>query len=418
MTAIAHCYGFEPGHFSAFGTRDFLAGFFNQVFASTAAARSGLYGLEFDTSVTSSPNRAYSIRRQYPADPSLVHVRRYYCKMPSLPGSAQWQLGWMGDNNADQARVAVYYDGSDGLLHAARYNSSDVVQTSAAGPSIAADEWVRIDELFDQPNATFEWSVDGDPQTGIGTSTFVPTFDGFGKNVDTASVRIFIDDISVVHTVAGDDATVEAAVRACYPIGEGYVLALRPNASGTHNDGGVFSASSGTLADSWQLLDDAAPWLGGATDTVQQDSIETTKYLEYEFEALPGGVTPIRGVMTIGEIRQAGASANNVEVHTLLGALDYKGHDGLWFGGPAIQSINAGVETTAPSVADVNAIKVRWGYSDDVIAVPILGALMVEVDVVAEPPVERGLHGALELNGLVLPVRATPQRYRSWGSRR
>lgn len=405
----AHCFGFETGRHESFGGPDFAAGFFDLIFASAAAARSGDYGLEFNSTLAGAGNQTYSIARQYLAMVADSFVIRFYVKFPAaLPTGTYRQVFFLAENsNGTVARSAVVFDPADNKLKAKVFNASDVEVSSADGPTIVADQWYRVEAHFNVSAATFDVRIDGVDLTQLATNTGI-LFLGFGKN-ESNPTRMYIDDVAVIHSE--NDGT-GSTVGGLYPLGAGEVMAFRPNASGTHNDGGVISPSTGTLADSWQLLDDAAPWLGGATDQVTQTGIDITAYVEYAFEGIPAGYAP-NGAMLFAENRQGSFSSNNAQVRTVLDGVETTVHNGLWFGGPAIVVMNTGFVPGSTARDGVNGLLARFGYSSDVTEPPILGAFLLEVDVSAAPePLPAAPAERLQVSRTPLRWEVSPNRFR------
>jgi hypothetical protein len=275
--------------------------------------------------------------------------------------------------------VFVRFQSSDSKLYTAAG-----ANLGATGITVAADTWYRVDvrAVANGTTTTMEMEVDG---TAAGTASLNQAASAFtsfriGKNVDTgttANGNIRFDDLVITET-SGD-----------YPLGDHEVLKMSPNADGTHSftandfirgDSGAAILTSDTDVNT--LVDDVPFAAIGTTDSVQQNVIRSTGYVELALEAAPQAVDAW-GIQIHG---QYDADATGADTCTL------KENDG---GTLRDVYTNADVsntsetflshcKATAPSggaytQSILDALKLRWGFSTDVTGSPIVHALMVEV---------------------------------------
>ena len=238
------------------------------------------------------------------------------------------------------------------------------------------------------------------------TATTIPGFrlgsntSGTGGNTSTV-VAAYIDDLCVSGT-AGD-----------YPIGDGRGEALYPDADGVHvytnatdfkrnNSTNVAtppSAETSTWSNLQNPLDDAIGlWMA-------QTLSAAGNYLEWLFEPLTNGVT-INGLAVVSSHHSSTTGANTQSLrledtqteNAILALVDYS---------DVTVSFNYDMYATSPRTGlpwkhgDVNNIRVRWGYSTDIVGVPYIDGVCLEVDYVPGTPPSDRLPTCL-----VLPVQA------------
>jgi hypothetical protein len=219
--------------------------------------------------------------------------------------------------------------------------------------------------------------------TGLGPATQASTASTFtnvriGKNVDTttANVQVRYDDLVV------------SATEADYPLGEHEVLALRPNADGTHsftaNDfirGDAGAAILVSATDVWTLLDDEFFGTIGTSDSVQQNVIRTTGYVEFQLDPAPRTVDAW-GIQIHGQYDADATGASTVTLKENDGGTLRDVYTNADVSNTT-ETFLSHCRTTAPSggaytQAKLDALRLRWGYSGDVTGSPIVHALMVE----------------------------------------
>lgn len=297
---------------------------------------------------------------------SQINVARWYRRFDSLPTGdcilAFAEFGGIG-------RIGLAFKASDSKLYAGT-NTGGAPSFGATGVAITTGVWYRIDALL-KSNAnpyTVDIQVDGVAcgQATLAAAADTPDSIALGSNPG-ATYDAYVDDFILSHTEAD------------YPIGAGEVHGLYPNADGSHNISGANIFERGTTGTditnatttAHELVDEE-PLDGGTPavdDYVNQVANAATEYVEVAFEDLPAGFTP-RAVEALVAHHQAG---------TGTGTSSFKLNDGGTEDTILARSA-AGITTvqhdrkhyaTAPSttgawtLALVNALKLRFGYSDD-----------------------------------------------------
>ena len=377
MTIYAYCNGFESHNRGTWDTRAATA-----VTTDAAAARTGDYGLKV------APSAQSSQFVQWQASPTggQMAVGRGYFKFNSFPS---------GDNNF------CTINDSAGEYYALRYESSDSsvvmdvvrsggggVSETLQGPVISTGTWYRFDWRCDyvSTNRTIDWAIDGvdQPSATANSSNAIGLFQWQWGTSASTTFTLYADDCVVVWTGDGPD---HDTVRDLYPLGPGYVTALYPDGVGTHVNDTSFTTSTGTIADSWQLIND-----NDNTTYVSQTTIGDTDYLEYTLEATAAGdADKVIQVVTAMWIKgSSGVSSNNAGIHVVDGSNDNTLVDEPWItnSSPPLAdfgTVTDGTEQFSPlsatpwTIARLDALKVRWGYSSDVVSIPYLPQAWVEV---------------------------------------
>jgi hypothetical protein len=242
------------------------------------------------------------------------------------------------------------------------------------GPQASLNTWYQIDIKAYCGAATYilDWQVDGVSQTQATYATTASTFSSIRPGVIiSASVTNYIDDVAV--SVTPED----------YPIGEGGTVGLRPNADGTHNNAAnIMEDSAGTDIDgtpAWNLLEEN-PWITTANaDYVRQSGIGTGNYGEVQFADTDK--TTIHGVMAVLQYASATDLANDGKTYIR----DLDGQATTLYSGDMSETscFYKSVAVLTPSggwtLAHVNGLRARIGYSSDADPAPYWLGIMLEV---------------------------------------
>jgi hypothetical protein len=396
--------GWEGGHVDQFNPISGTGA------VEAAAARNGGYGLRLNpTAGASSTNIQYA---PVPLRSNVGHIDFRY--RGSLPAGDCHLVTWDAGGGAPTMKYRLIFQASTGKIQMENFQS--VQNEVQDGPVIVGGQWYGLDYGVGRGGAKqIEWQIDGVDQPTVGPDAGYfggPLFLVLGNS---GSQTYDLDFDNFASYDGQNNSPDEPIVDAMYPTRgsrDGYVKRLATTGVGTHVHSGDFGFSSGVVADSWQLLDQL-PMLA-TTDWVSQTVLDATSYLEYTHEDLASGEEPIGVNWWMGG-NNAFFNQSNIRLHGVSGATDMA----LIAGVPAdfVPHAARGIPTIWPwTAAEVNALLTRIGYSTDVTPNPQLNSAFIEVDVLLPPPIELGLHGALELNGLVLPVRmqdgARYQEYR------
>lgn len=382
MTIHAKWCGFEGGAGALY------AGFTTGGSAQAEAARTGAYGLRLQASANS-PNGEF----QFAPASTRFASGQWWFRFPTLPTSSVFFAQWRSSGSTVSG-YRLSFNATDNTVRMGHYDSSGVLQQEQIGPVISANTWTRLAWLnkgssgSDPNNRYMRWAIDDVERTKVGPdSTFISGLltQRLGWS-GSQTYTVHIDDVGMVWAGASTD---DASVEGSFPFPPLKVVRLAPDGVGTHSGSGSFAASSGTLADSWQLLDDEP--ITTATGYVEQNVVGTGDYLEYTFEQLAGSVadSDIFGVQSYVAVRSSSVAANNAKFHVVDGAADSTLFNGAWLDTASpwviendlavpVSGLHEWVTGGGWTVARVNALLARWGYSSDVDGIPRLPALMLE----------------------------------------
>ena len=235
---------------------------------------------------------------------TTVIVTRFYVYFSVLPNADTFIFN--DDTAFTQAGIA--FDQSEAKFA----TMLDGALAAAGGPTITTGTWYRLDLRIASSGGTTsaEAEVDGMTLATSSGSFTDGTFNAYkiGPNSQTRTMDMHADDFIVSHT-AGD-----------YPIGEGLVLALSPNAVGTHNleaspssafltdIGGSESGIAISDTTSWQQIDDVPLSADDDHIVLENDaSLTAAHYAEWLY-ADSTETGEIQGVQAIVVIRQDAAA--------------------------------------------------------------------------------------------------------------
>jgi hypothetical protein len=168
------------------------------------------------------------------------------------------------------------------------------------------------------------------------------------------------------------------------------VLKMSPNADGTHSftandfirgDSGAAILTSDT--DVWTLLDDVPFGTVGTTDSVQQNVIRTTGYVEIALEASPRPGVDAWGIQIHGQYDADGTGADSCTLKENDGGTLRDVYTNADVSETTAEVLISHCQSAAPSggaytQAKLDALRLRWGFAGDVTGSPIVHALMVE----------------------------------------
>ncbi len=355
--------GLEHGHVSAAGGGSFSELTGSGASADVAVARSGAYSLK----VVKTASASTHVLRRLTGSASSV-VTRFAIRLETLPKADVTQL--VSFTLADGGVVDLGYQASAQKLQLGFAGGTP----GAASVSATAGTWYVIDVkvVAGLLTRTADWRIDGTAQTQassllalLGTTvTGLRLGSGTGADVFTGHY----DDI--VATSNGAD----------YPIGDGKILPLRPNAMDTHDVPGNFQdASGGTItAGTYTDLDDVPVDTG--TDHVKQVVASGTSYLGVAFE--DATKTCINGVAAVVGFEASTTNENNGKTSAFDGTTETVVYSGAM--NPAGRGYKAAVIAPASSSwsqAALNGLVMRIGYSTDVDPQPQWHTLLIEYDV-------------------------------------
>ncbi len=257
--------------------------------------------------------------------------------------------------------------------------------------AVTTGVWYRIDMKVDASAnpTTAAAKMDGGTEQTFSTSQGASTITYVSMGITTASVNadIYFDDVVVTNDSVD------------YPLGAHAVAGLRPSGDGTHNNGAniledsagadIGDGTGGTVA-AYDKLDES-PWTSTANaDYVRQTANGTANYAEILFADT--SETQILGAMALLEYASASATGNtggciiideDATSRTLWGAAgalaDYSESSAFY------KSLLIPAPAGGWDMGAVNALKCRFGYSDDANPDPYWLAIMVEVAYLSGP---------------------------------
>lgn len=253
-----------------------------------------------------------------------------------------------------------------------------------------------------------DWKINGTTQTQLSYAAAADAVSTqYWGAITSCTIDAYFTDILWSNTAAD------------YPIGEGYVIGLRPTGDGTHNNTtNVLEDYNGNDIDgvnyfAYAQLDDD-PWTDSITsDLIRCNVAGASNYLEITFSGAPAGT--VQGVIGLLQYASAGTQANN-------GACQVRNSEGtattIWGSPSSPADYSEGAYFTKKAIAtapsggwnqtEVNAIRVRLGYSADATPDPYWIAIMLEV-AYADTGVTVLLDtAAMTASGVVLSVSAPP----------
>jgi hypothetical protein len=257
----------------------------------------------------------------------------------------------------------------------------DGATTQLGSVTVAAGVWYCIDvKAVTSANPWLvDWQIDGSAQTQLSYAHAAEDMSVLDYGIRTTGAwTIYIDDI--VHSVTSGD----------YPIGAGGTVGLRPNADGAHNNGAnILEDSAGNDIDgatyfAYNKLNEN-PWVTSASvGRVQQTNTGSTNYCEVNFDDLPEAIQTIIGVDGVLQYAASGTTADtggciimdgatiSVVWGSALARADYSESSSYY---------KHKIVTPAAgwSVAVVNGLVSRFGYSDNVTTKPYWLAIILEV---------------------------------------
>ena len=354
----AECGVVDVG-FSGTGNRhwDLASG---TVTADTTTVRNGLRSFRVNAS-------AGAIVR-YRTISSTRVVGRLAVLFASLPTS-DVNLIRLANSNGN---LGIWYRSSGTNLVASIGTGGD-----ASGPAVTTNVWYVLDwdAASSGATATLDWQVDATPQTQATNSqaTASMTLFGFGA-LTTTTADMYFDDIILSYTAAD------------YPFGDGKVLGYSPNASGSHSftAGDFQDELSGDIAlpagDVHTRLDERP--ITSIADYIKQVVINSVGYIRASFEST-SETTDARGVMVVSCQHSSGTTANTATLK-----LDDGGTlDDVYSGDISqVSAIYTDKCYAAPpsggtwQQAIINALAIRWGYSDNIASVPYLDGVILEIE--------------------------------------
>ncbi len=255
------------------------------------------------------------------------------------------------------------------------------------------DTWYRIDFKFVlNTTSTTDWQVNGVAQTQAshaGSSLALTSLNIGHNTVNTANTG----SAATTATYYADDVCI-SGTGGDYPIGPGRVAGLFPTADGTHSydaatdflydNSSNVNATSSLETGTWANLQNPLS-VSTITHFMATASATGLEYLEWALADMSETPISINAVAIVSTHHSATAAANTQSLRIEDGATEEAVLALVAYNTTTITSEHR-VDAVAPSssaawtLAKVNALKVRWGYSNDVAPVPFIDGVCAEVD--------------------------------------
>jgi hypothetical protein len=290
-------------------------------------------------------------------------VERVAIRFPALPSADLDRVLGMGITAGNSLRIG--YTASSNRLEVHFAGGPKI----AASSPVTAGAWHVIELNLDvgaNPR-TADWRIDGVAQSGTSSPEAASTLASvwWGSAVPADVFTANYDDVLVSQTPAD------------YPIGDGRVLALRPNSSAGP---AAFSNDDGTGVDatSYTRLDDNP--MDSIADNVYQNAISGTSYVELGFENTTA--TCFNGISAVMAHHSASsAQATNAKTSVVDGSTESVVYSGNMVS--TALAYRSGIVTPADqwTTTAVNGLGARFGFTTAGTAVPRWDALLIEYDV-------------------------------------
>jgi len=391
-TGAMYTTGWEHGYLNNAGGGICSCSVHTNISVQTNTVRSGTYALQINQTAGEYFSRGMAI---VPRPIVAVHVR-----LAAVP-NADVTVVYMNQNAGLSRRQGIGIRGATGKWACWIRLGTGAIVWGNDGPSVVTGQWLRIDMVLRSSGSgpytyTTDAKIDGVdvPQASVVNATSYPNFGniylgnpGTAIGMGTATYTIYFDDLGVWEESTNSIRT--------YPVGSGVVYALVPNGEGTSVNPSNFrddNLNSPPVSPATRLGE--IP-VSGTADYVDQITADGTAYIELTMTDLAEG-TAIALYVFGGESSADGTTGsfnrslklvdvnNNNTVYSIFGGAASAA--AIRWSGSGISGVprGAGSGSIAPdwSTADVNAVKLRIGYSTDVVPNPRFHNLIIEVYVV------------------------------------
>ncbi len=337
------------------------------VSVDAAVARTGSYSLK----IAAAAAQGHAYWWWVPAQPTPIV--RFALRMDSLPAGNVAQLLSMTAGGGALAELR-YVAATQKLALAVTGATGGTPVVATASSQVTAGAWHVVEIRYDVSTASHvaSWQIDEvsqPPANVTGTATGVSqTY--FGTRTTTDTYTAYYDDIVI------------ASAGSQYPLGDGRVRALAPNAMGTHSGAANFTDDDGTAIDanSWQRLDESP--LSTTTDFIQQTGASGTSYAEIAFaDTTETCIRAVHGYISIHSVSSNQANSAKVSVFDASTESIIKSGNFVANNTFSRDGSKAVSPATAWSQAALNGLVARFGYAADNSPTPILDGILLEYEV-------------------------------------
>lgn len=355
--------GFEYGPISGLGPFDSTATAGGTPVGDATVKRNGSYSAK----VPKAALGASSVTKTLTGSAAVARLAVY---LDSLPLTSVAQLATVGVSSG--SALNLRYNATTQKLELAFGSNT----AAAAATTTVAATWYLIDVSVDvsaNPR-TASWRINSIDQAATSAAETASTVNALTLGSSTTA------DVFTAHY---DDIVVASSTSA-YPIGDGAVLALSPNASPTsgHNLPTSFQYDSGVAIDAnlYTRLDDVP--LNSTSDYVKQTTQSSSAYLQLDLADVASGC--INGVRAMVALHAAGTGANVSTSRIYDGSTLTTVYSGTVGSTSLVYKSAMVTPASAPwTAAALSGLVARIGYSTDVSPVPYWDALQLEYDATA-----------------------------------
>jgi hypothetical protein len=364
--APAWMTGMEHGVTSSAGDGIFsaLSAAGGSISASSEVPRSGNYSLRLND--TSNAGDTW-------IDSSIINsttmIVRFAMRLTSLPSSGMGQIASVWTSSGTQI-ASVGYDNSTQKLHA-QFDGGTV---RAAASTISAGQWYRVDLRINTGGAThtLDWRINGVAQTQATRSSSAMTMEDLtlGSVRDADIYNAYIDDI-VITTDSSD-----------YPLADGRILGLVPNAMGTiTNPNGYLKDNSSTTnisSTSWTLLDGLP--MTSTAGYIRQTTASSGSHAHVAFADI-ARTKCIDAVRAVVALHSSGTTANQAKTSIFEGSTETVVHNdsvattSLTYRGKVITPA-----TGSWTTSKLNSLQARIGSAVNTASEPYWDGLLLEYE--------------------------------------
>jgi hypothetical protein len=395
LVALGALAGTTGGSYAAFSNSTSSAGNTFSAAASFASCTSTnptwVTGMEHGV-VSTAGGGLFDYQQLASADSAVKRTGGYSLRLDSIAGTAAYAGKLMGGSDmvlrfalrfptlptADVALLASTYVSAGNNLQLG-YRASDQKLTLSFGGTnlvasnspITAGNWHVIDmraSLGANPR-TGDWRINGSAQPS--TSSAEAAAGNFlvllGSFVAADVYTAHYDDILASGT-GGD-----------YPLGDGRVRALSPNAVDTHNNPANFEDDTGGAigATSWNRLDEIP--MSSTGDSVRQRTASGASYLGFGF-ANPAQ-TCVRAVSAVLAYRSASGASNSAKTSIFDGGVERTVFSGDMGGNSLMYKSTVVAPDISPwTKGAVDNLIARVGYATDANPNPYWESLLLEYE--------------------------------------
>jgi hypothetical protein len=356
----AHLTGFEYGPTNtSFGLADGIATTGGTPVVQGSVTRNGNYALAISKSSTG----ASYADRTLPA--AATSVSRIAIRLESLPTANVSSL--IRVDAATGSDLDLEYLAAQNRFAIAFGTAPEVAATT----TVQAGRWYVFDfsVTYGASPRTVQWRIDGvdQPQASLAETASTATSFRYGSDIASDAFTAQYDDVLVTSTSAD------------YPIGDGRVLPLRPNAEGSSANRANFGNETGTLigTNPHLRLDDTP--MNSTADYLWQDTVSGTSYVELGFEDV--SQTCIRGVALTLAYNSSAFGTNHGKTSIFMGATERVLLNGdMGAGGTALRYARDVIQPAGGAWTQtlLNNVVARIGYSIDNSPAPNWHSLVIE----------------------------------------